>query len=169
MGYYYFFCIFLRAIFRFKNKIKQNKTSLLLLKITRDLTIAITMLLGSIGVRTRARCQILSQLEICITEQDGFMTFRSVYRSVSLNSCTYSFTWILFQPLCITFCHPGGKILLSACIYHLKYRVRVAHSFGMFWVYSLQLQIKLGACRFSIQKCANAAYCISITALFVLY
>lgn len=57
---------FLHAVFRFESKIKPNKTSLLL-KITGDLIIAVTTLLGSVGVSTRELiCQILSELGIKI-------------------------------------------------------------------------------------------------------
>lgn len=57
---------FLHAVFRFESKIKPNKTSLLL-KITGDLTIAVTTLLDSVGVSTRELiCQILSELGIKI-------------------------------------------------------------------------------------------------------
>lgn len=41
--------------------------------------------------------------------------------------------------------------------------------FGMLQVYSLQLQINVGACQVGIQKRVNTAHCTSVAALFLLY
>lgn len=77
--------LFLHAMFRSKSEIKQNKTLILLLKITRDLAVAITMLLSSIGVRTRVqyvRFYHSLKKKICVTKQDGFLAFKNVCKFV---------------------------------------------------------------------------------------